>query len=189
MPVTSSDIVNQALQYIGDNTPDVTGVAPTFDSSPAGQAAARFYTPVIQSVGRQFEWDFARNTQALVSSGNNPPYPWLFEYLYPANCIEFWQIIPASVADDNNPLPTTWAVANNIVGGVQRKVVQTNLVNPLAVFNNYPDESTWDPLFRETAVRLLASVMGMALAGRPDTAQAMLDSGAAFGNVAVTRDS
>lgn len=189
MPVTSNDIVNQSLMLIGDNQPAVVGNAPNFDNSPAGKAAALLYIPTVQTVGRQFEWDFARNTVALTLSGNAAPYPWTVEYLYPTNGIEVWQLIPPVIADPNNPLPTTWEVANTIVTGQQRKVIQTNLAGALCVYNNSPTEATWDPLFREAVVRLLASGMAMAIAGRPDTAQAMLDSASAFGGIAATRDS
>lgn len=189
MPVTSNDIVNQALQLIGDNQPLVVGNAPTFDASPAGKAAALLYVPTVQTVGRQFEWDFARSTIALTLSGNAAPYPWTVEYLYPTNGIEVWQLIPPVVADANNPMPSTWEVANAVVGSLQRKVIQTNLAGALCVYNNSPTEATWDPIFRETVVRLLASGMAMAIAGRPDTAQAMLETAGAFSTLAQTRDS
>lgn len=188
MAVTATDIVNQAIQYIGDNTAPVTGAAPTFDSSPAGKAAAILYAPCVQTVARQFGWDFARNTAALVATGNAAPFPWSFEYLYPGNGVQVWQLIPAAPAPDpNNPLPVNWVVANAIVGGAQKKVIQCDLADPLAVYNNTPGESTWDPLFREAVARLLASELGMALAGRPDTAAAMLDSGARFEGAAEQR--
>lgn len=181
MAVTSTDIVNQAIQLIGDNQPLVTGVAPNFDVSPAGVAAAALYTPCVQTVGRQFGWDFARNTAALAASGNVAPNPWLQEYLYPGNGVQVWQLIATvGVFDPNNPLPVNWVVANALVSGVQKKVIHCDLVAPLAVYNNMPTESTWDPLFREAVVRLLASALGMALEGKPDTAAAMLESGAKF---------
>ena len=37
MNVSSTDIVNEALQLIGDDGPPVTGVAPNFNSSTAGK--------------------------------------------------------------------------------------------------------------------------------------------------------
>lgn len=188
MAVSSTDIVNQALQYIGDNAPVVTGTAPNFDTSPAGKAAALLYTPCVQAVGRQFGWDFARNNATLVATANIAPYPWGHEYRYPGNGVQVWQLIPNDpTADPNNPLPVNWVVANAIVAGTQTKVIHCDLVAPLAVYNNMPNESTWDPLFREAVVRLLASEMGMALAGRPDTAAAMLDSGARFEGVGEQR--
>lgn len=186
---TSTDIVNQAIQLIGANQPLVTGVYPTFDQSTAGKAAAQLYGPAVATVGRQWEWDLARNTIALIASGNAAPFPWSYEYLYPTNGIEVWQLTPPAIVDPNNPLPTTWVVANAVVGGTQTKVIQTNMVAALAIYNNNPNESTWDPLFREAVVRLLASEFAMALAGKPDSAQALLESGSAFETIAEGRDS
>lgn len=180
MAVTSNTIANQAISIIGDNVPAVTGLAPNFDSSAAGQALADLYAGVVATIGRQFNWDLARNTIALALSGNVPLLGYAFEYIYPANGIEVWQLAPNVLADPNNPLPINWSVANNVVAGVQTKVIQTNLANAQAIYNNNPNESTWDPLFRESVVRLLASELAMALFGRPDTAQDLLQSGAAF---------
>lgn len=181
MAPTSNDIANQALQLIGDNQPPVTGLAPTFDSSPAGLALAQLYAPAVATVAREWGWDFARNSVALAPSGNVAPLGWLFEYLYPANGIELWQLVPPPAATDaNNPQPINWSVANNVVAGTQKKVIWTNVPGALAVYNNNPSEATWDPLFREAVVRLLASELAMAIAGRPDTAGMLLESGAAF---------
>lgn len=180
---TSTDIVNQAIMLFGDNQPLVTGVAPSFDSSPAGKAAAQLYVPCVQTVGRQFGWDFARRTFTLVLSGNTAPFPWTVEYAYPPNGVEVWQLLPPSTTDANNPLPVNWVVANTLVSSVQTKVIQTNLASALAVYNNNPNENMWDPLFREAVVRLLASEMAMAISGRPDSMQALLESGAAFESI------
>jgi hypothetical protein len=187
MTVTSNDILNEAIQYIGDNQPPVTGQAPTFDSSPAGVAGSKFYTAVVQTVARQFAWDFSRNTFPLVLSGNPATDPFLYEYLYPSNAIQIWQLKAPSLSDPNNPLPVNWQVANTLVNNVQTKVIQTNLQNAVAVMNNNPSESVWDAGFREAVVRLLSSVMAMALAGKPDAAQAYLDSAGQFEQVAEAR--
>ena len=185
---TSTSVANQAIVLMGDNTPPVTGVAPTFDNSTAGVALQNLYAPCVATVMRQFAWDFARNSVALQLTGNAPVFGWTFEYFYPPNTIELWQVFPppASV-DPNNPLPINWNVANNIVGGVQTKVIQTNLANAQAVINNYPNESTWDPLFQEEVVRLLASELAMAIAGKPDTAQALFESAGTFGQLGMER--
>lgn len=181
--VSAVDIVNQAIQYLGNNQPPVTGNAPSFDTSAAGQAAAALYTPCVQAVAREFGWDFARNTVALVATGNVPPPDWAFEYAYPASGVQVWQLRPAVLVDPNNPLPVNWVVANAVVGGTQGRVIHTNQAGALAIFNNAPTEGAWDSDFREAVVRLLASEMAMALAGRPDTSQALLESGAAFETV------
>lgn len=189
MPVTATNIVNQAIQLIGDNQPLITGNAPAFDNSPGGIAASLLYMPAVQTVGRQFEWDMARNTIALSLTANTPPLGWLYEYLYPSNGIEVWQVTPATLADPNNPLPTNWVVANNLVSSVQKKVIHTSVAEARAVYNNSPTEDLWDPLFREAVVRQLASEFAVALFGRPDIAQAMLETGAAFEKVGEGRDS
>lgn len=187
MPVTSNDIANQAIQYIGDNQPPVTGQAPTFDNSTAGEALQKFYLPVVQSVGRQWGWDFARKTVQLGLSGGTAPYPWTYEYNYPPNGIQVWQVF-GQLSDRNNPVPTTFAIANNVVSGQQIKVIHTDIQNAYCTYNNNPREDVWDPLFREAVVRLLASVLAMAIAGKPDTAQSYLESASAFEGIGEGRD-
>jgi hypothetical protein len=180
MSVSSQDIANQALMLIGGNQPLVTGGAPTFDTSTAGKALAQLYTPCVQTVGRQFAWDMARSTIALALSGNVAPQGWAFEYLYPSNGIEVWQLLPPVLTDPNNPLPLNWNVGNALVTAVQKKVIWANIAGALATYNNNPTEAVWDPGFREAVVRLLASELGMAISGKPDSAQLYLESGAAF---------
>ena len=109
MAFTSNDIANQAIMMIGDNVSPVTGQAPSFDSSAAGQALARLYTPCYQTVAKEFGWDFARNLFTLVLSGNAAPVGWSYEYVYPAAAIEIMQIVPPTIPDLNNPLPQNWS--------------------------------------------------------------------------------
>jgi hypothetical protein len=187
--VTSTDIVNQALQLVGGNQALVTGVAPTFDNSTAGVAASLLYVPAVQTVARQFGYDFSRNTAALVASGNAAPFPFAFEFLYPTSGIQVRQLTPAALADKNNPLPINWTVANALVGGVPTKVIHTNLAAGNAVFTNQPTESTWDPLFREAVVRLLASELAMAIESKPDTSRDAFEQSNGFEQVGETRDS
>lgn len=187
MTVTSNTIANQAIQLIGDNQPPVTGLAPNFDGSAAGKALANLYLPAVQTIMRQFGWDLARSNAALALSGNAAPFPWAFEYVYPANCIQVWQLTPAVLADPNNPLPVQWDVGNTLIAGVQSKVIWANLANAQLVYNNGPDENTWDPLFREAVVRLLASELAIVIGGKPDTAQLNLQAGNGFEQMAEDR--
>jgi len=191
--LTSTDVVNQAINIIGNDIPPVTGVAPTFDDSTAGKAAQQLYGLCVNAVGRQFGWDFARNQVTLTASGNVAPFPMGFigEYLYPTNGIQVWQLfgdLAAVGVDANNPTPANWSVGNTLVTGVQKKVIWTNITAPRAIYNNAPNESTWDPLFQMAVVRLLASAMAMAIAGKPDVAQSMLESGSAFESLAESRE-
>ena len=85
MTVTSTDIANQAIQLMGDNQAPVTGVAPTFDDSTAGVALRYLYQPCIETVARQWGWDFSRNTVTMTLTPNAAPSPWTYEYIYPTN--------------------------------------------------------------------------------------------------------
>lgn len=187
--VTSTDIVNEALVLIGGNQPPVTGAAPNFDSSATGKVAAKIYASCVAAVLRQFSWDFARTAAGLALTANAAPFPWAYEYSYPANCVQVLQLTPAALDDANNPAPLAWAVGNAIVAGVQSRVIWTNAQNANAVFTISPAESTWDALFRAAVVRMLASEFAMGVAGRPDTAQANLQSAGAFETIGEGRDS
>lgn len=171
---------------MGDNQAPVTGFAPNFDTSAAGKALAKLYAPCVQTVGRQFQWDMARSTVSLSATGSPPSYAWQFEYFYPTNGIEVWQVMPQTF-DPNNPLPSRWTIGNAILSGQQQRVVRTNFANAVCVYNNSPNENTWDSLFREAVVRLLASELALAIAGKPDVAQALVETGSAFETIAEGR--
>lgn len=185
---TPVQIVNEAIQLMGDNQKPVTGTYPSFDGSAAGIAASYLYGPCVAAVGRQFEFDFGRATGALVVTGNTAPFPWAYEYTYPAAALEIWQVMPGSLTDTNNPLPTNWTVGNTLVAAVQTKVIWADLVSARAVYNNNPDPSIWDALFHQAVVRLLASEFAIALGGRPETSSVLLNSAGVFSGAAMTRD-
>jgi hypothetical protein len=169
----------------------VTGQAPTFDDSTAGKTLREIYTPCVQAVAKEFGWDFARRVITLTASGNAAPFPFglAHEYLYPGNGVEIWQLIPqAADFDPDNPLPYRPVIGNTLVSSVQTKVIWTNLANAVAAYNNVPTEATWDAGFRAACVRRLASELADAIAGRPDTAQQMLSTGATLEGVYTSRN-
>lgn len=185
--MNETDIVNQAIYILGDDQPLVIGAFPTFDGSPAGKAAAQLYGPAVATIARQFGWDFSRNWVTLVTTGNTPPPDWSQEFLYPTMGVEVRQLRPTTVADPNNPLPTTWNVGNTLVSSVPTKVIWTNLADALAVFTNQPGPDLWDALFRESVVRLLASEFAVALAGKPDTSRDLLEQAGGFTQIGAMR--
>lgn len=188
MPITSNSVANEALQMMGGNSAPISGNYPSFDSSASGIAASYLYGPCVAAVGRQFEFDFGRATGALTVTGNVAPFPWAYEYIYPTAALEIWQVMPGTLADTNNPLPTNWTVGNTLVAAVQTKVIWADLVNARAVYNNNPDPSIWDALFHQAVVRLLASEFAIALGGRPETSSVLLNSAGVFSGAAMTRD-
>ena len=183
---TSNAVANQAIFLVGDNTPPVTGNSPTFDNSTAGKALQRLYPWAVQTVGREFGWDFARSFVALTLTGNAAPFGFAYEYGYPAG-VQLWQLCPASITDANDPLPVNWSVGNAVVSSVAAKVIWTDLASAGAYFNGMPVEATWDPGFQEAVVRLLASELALAIKGKPALEQQLLQSGASFESIAEGR--
>lgn len=186
--LTPTQVVNRAIQLIGDDQPPVTGTLPNFDTSPAGVAAAALYTSVVQTVLRGYGWDFSRNVATLVETANPPPPQFAKEYVYPAMGIEVRQLQPSVIADPNNPLPISWTVGNVTLAGVPTKVIWTNLAGAQATISNQPPEGLWDAGFTESVVRLLASELAMAIAGRPETSKGLLESAGEFERAAEMRD-
>lgn len=173
---TPTIIVNRALFLQGNKVPEVSGSYPDFDTSTAGIAAKWLYPEAVKTIGGLFNWDFARKTAALSLSGNVAPSPWAFEYLFPAEALQVWQVRPATFVDPNYPIPTTWVRANAVVSGSQVSVIQTDVAGALAVYNNNPVPGTWSPGFTDAVVRWLASAFAMALSGRPETQQNILNT-------------
>ena len=176
MAVTSNDIANQAIQLMGNNVAPVLGQAPTFDTSVAGKALALLYSPCVATVQQQFEWDAARKEVSLSLSGGAASMGFAYEYLYPSNGIQVWQIRDPNLADPFDPAPYNFVEGNAVVGAAQVRVIWTDVASAKVIYNNNPTEDNWSPGFREAVVRLLASELAVALAGRPDTAQGLMDS-------------
>ena len=176
MATTSTDIANEALVMAGWNKAAVTGVAPTFDNSTVGLILQRIYQPCVNAVLRVQPWDCARAVVSLTASGNTPPFGWSYEFLYPSNAVEVWQVGPPTGYSPNNPLPQLWDVGNSLISSVMTKVIWTNVSPVQAVFNNTPTEAIWDSLLRQAVVRSLAGELALALA-KPEMT-AFLDNSA-----------
>lgn len=115
-PLTGpADVVNRALQFVGglNNFGAVTGTPPNFDNTQQGKAAGILYYGVVQTVMRQFGWDFARNYKTLSLTANSAPLGYLYEYLYPVDVVQLHQLLAsATPVDFNNPAPVRWTVGN-----------------------------------------------------------------------------
>lgn len=184
------ELVNTALRQAASRDPPITGAPPSFDDTTAGIAARYLYPEAVNTVARQFSWDFARNMVTLAASGNVGPFPMGFtlEYLYPSNGIEVWQLQPATIGDPHNPVPVNFAIGNAIVSEVQKKVIWTDLASARAIYNNNPLPELWDAAFAEAVVRYMASGFVMALGGRPETSGTLLQQASGMTESAKSRD-
>lgn len=194
MALAPADIVNRAIELIGNNVggngvKPISGNLPTFDGSATGIAAGILYPEAVQTVAREFGWDFSRNIVPLQLTGNQAPLGYTFEYAYPTNGIQVRQIVDPAQADPNDPLPIRWTVGNTGVNGILTKVIWCSVTNAKASFTNQPPEATWDPGFTAAVVRFLASGLAMALMGRPETQKDMAQASATVMSAAEARDS
>jgi hypothetical protein len=176
-PFSSAEVVNTALELIASQS----FITALNDGTPAAIAASVIYQPVVQLMMREIEPDFSRYTAALaiaVSPSQVPP--WTYEYLYPSDCVRLRQVRPlAGTYDTNNPLPVRANVAFDIISSVNQKVILTNQINALAVYTSYTvPESLWDAVFADAVSRRLADPLAMALSGRPDFADKILEESA-----------
>ena len=173
MTQTSNDVGNEALVSAGWTKIQVTGVNPTWDNTTVGIILQRIYSPVVAAVLRDYPWECGKQIgQALTLSGNAAPIPWSYEYLYPSNVVQFLQLMPAAIADSNDPLPQFWNVGNSQIAGVMTKVIWANVANARFTGTLIPIENIWDAGLRQAVVKRLAKVLAFALA-KPETAMGL----------------
>lgn len=172
-----------------DAPPKVTGQWPNFGGSPAAETLNILYGACKATVQRQWGWDASRNLVTLIATGNVGPFPppFAFEFGYPSNGIQVWQLVQSVEVDPNDPQPYNYLVGNTTVSGVQKKVIWAEFAAMAAIYNNNPTEDVMDPMFLEAFRRLLASELAIALAGKPDTSTVLLNSASSFETLGESR--
>lgn len=111
------DLCNMVLVEIGYR-PLISDI---FEGSRASRVALEVYGQTRDELLDAHDWPFARRTRPLTLLKGPPPpggynaiqvwttfYPkpgWLYEYLYPADCLEFMCVIPPPHAMFDLPLP------------------------------------------------------------------------------------
>jgi hypothetical protein len=183
-PFSSTQICNTALEQIASQS-RVTSLDPTVDSSTVAAAAAVVYEPTVWLLLRELDPDFARFTATLaLSAAATPVPPWTFEYLYPVDAVRIRQVRPpatgiGALADPNNPQVVRAQVAFDNITTVGTKVILTNQINALAVYTSASvSEALFDAVFADAVARRLANPLAMALSGRPDFAEKILQQAA-----------
>lgn len=173
---TDIDVVNNALEMISaQNT-----ISSFSDGSPEAAAAAEIYQPQVALLLRQYDWDFARKENlSLTNTGNTAPYRWANEWLYPSDGIKVRTVFPnPGTILTYDPQPLRWAEGTAIVSSVATKVLWSSLTAPVAcvyTWNAVGYESYWDSTFTQAVTCKVASVLAMAIAGRPDFHKELLE--------------
>src|SRR5258707_9463531 len=122
-------ICNLALLKIGQQVTIQSVTPPKPDGSAPATACAVLYQPTIDALFGAAKWNFARKqvyltqvktaistTSTPVPLADRPPQPWLFEYLYPADCImaRFVPAICVSTSATSSTVPLTTGASGQI---------------------------------------------------------------------------
>jgi hypothetical protein len=187
---TDVDICNMALGKIGTRT---TIVSLTEGSNEANQCNI-YYTNTRDALLRSHRWDFIRNQASLAliadaTIGQTVPIPWAYEYAYPSDCLKPWYMIPNPVSTPGTyPFPTNfpaisvdnppvkYVVGTDIVNGVRRQVILTNLPQAILVYGvSGIDPSFYDTQFVELLSIALAAAICVPLTGNAELKNSLHD--------------
>lgn len=184
------DIMNQALRAGGIPK----RIEDYYEGSDAARVALELYQQARDELLDAKDWSFNRRTAPLtVLKGPPPPggysyaIPWsniypapgfLYECLYPADCLDLRAIIQQpGLMPDTDPLPALWRVDNdptpNVVNGVatgpEAKVIYCNITTPLAVYRSkVTDPRIFDAGFTAALVALLGKRFAVAFGAGVD---------------------
>lgn len=184
--VTSpADLINLALRRIGYKL----RVGSLLEGSFAAKQSLDIYAQTRDAVLVENDWDFAernvvltlqKSAPALAGGGygyippavwnpaTNPPPPWLFQYLYPIDCLKVrnLKVIPLFVPNFD-PQPNAFSLANDTSVTPFQKVILSNVQLAEMVYTGQiTDPATYEPGFVESLAaalgrRLVPTLMGL----------------------------
>lgn len=173
------EVAREALAQIGTRS--------TITSLDDGSAEATYinllYRPILDFLLADGDYDFAMFQQAATPTGT-PQLPWTYMYDYPVSAIRIRQLIPEDF-DALDPHPVEWNL-----GPVGAKLAILTRVKISRIWYTVGgiNENVWDPLFRQSFVRMLASALAFALENRIEASKVKLDEALGFAGVAKVRD-
>lgn len=178
--VAAVDLCKQALAEIGTRS-TITALN---DGSTEANYCLLLYAPLRDFMLREGDYDFAMRSAPTVVPATTPPVPWSFIYTYPADAIRIRQLIP-SIWTPLDPKPIEW----NILTFTTSKYIVANQSSAAMLYTYAPLEDHFDPIFRESFVRLLSSSLAFALSNRIEASDKTLKEALTFAGIANLRDS
>lgn len=110
---SSLTICNKALSHLGIAKP----IASLTENSAEAQACNLFYTEVLETTLRDFEWPFAAKYATLVLDESEPNDEWAFSYIYPTDCLAIRKILSGTRSDtEDTKIP--YEIGQNSTGAV-----------------------------------------------------------------------
>jgi len=178
MATSVEDIINQGLRAAGLPL----RLNDIYEGSDAAKVALELYGQARDELLDAEDWSFNRHTAPLTLLKGPPPaggysyiqpwsnlYPapeWLYEYAYPADCVDLRAIErpPIGPMPDTDPIPQLWRVDNdstpNIVDGAatgpEAKVIYCNVTDAMAIYRSrVTNPAIFDPGFTAALVAVL----------------------------------
>lgn len=188
-----TDIMNQALRAGGIPK----RINDFYEGSEAAKVALELFGQCRDELIDGHDWAFTRRVVPLTllkgpppANGYNFAQPWsniypqpgfLYEYVYPADCIDLRAIIaPPGPMPDLDPVPANWRIDNDptpvvsgdppVATGPQAKVILANTTDAIAVYRGQvTDPTLWEPSFVEALVASLGKKFAVAFGASADS--------------------
>ena len=184
MALSVEDICNAALRRVGYPTP----IGNMYEGSRASRVALDFYSQTRDALFSEFDWSFLQQEVDLgmpiktappsgygVTPWNpavNPPPPWIYEFSYPANCINVRSVRPLPLFIPE-AMPRVNIFQQVYDAQLAAKVIVTNLARPLAIITGrVTNPAEWqDNDFIDSLIERLAVLFGRELGKDPNDTQ------------------
>lgn len=185
MTSSITDICNRALSAIGTQS----FIASLAEQSPEAVNCALWYDNTRTSLLRAAPWAFARKQLFLTLLGKfsdgTSPYPWIFKYAYPEDCLKFRYIVQPPFPIEGaisppqvgvGPIGPTWLrpsrqwrfLINSDIdeNGNEVKTILSNVCNAIGVYTRDSDNpDMFDSQFDSALTAALAHKLVIPLSG------------------------
>lgn len=183
MPLTSvknpADLANVCLARLGWKGGDIGNL---YEGSAAANVILDVYGQVRDALLRAMSPDFAQTTVSLTLqksapaggyipgvtpwSSAYPPPGWLFQYLYPDDCIKVRAVKPVAIFFPNfDPSPNVFSIANDPSLVPAQEVILCNVENAACVYTRrVTDPTQWAVDFTDAMIDSLTETAAPSLA-------------------------
>lgn len=177
-------IVNLALVQIGLGYL----VGSLYEGSTASKMALAVYAQSRDELIEEGEWDFAERTmiatllKAAPAGGYSPfqpwsfaypPLPWLYEYVYPSDCVKVRSLRPQPLGGFNpNPRFNRYSLDNDNSLNPPQRVILCDVQNAILTYaGRVTNPNTWDAAFTAALTAKLVKYLDAQKDGLKDAAQ------------------
>jgi len=175
---TQLDVAKEALAQIGTRS-KITSLT---DGSAEATYINLLYAPIRDFLLTDGDWDFSFVATGITNVGT-AAQPWIYAYSYPLDALRIRQLFPVDYYP-LDPRPVEWSISNTFAVRQINTRVEMNALH----YTRVAIEDVWDPIFRQSFVRMLASALAFALENRIEASKVKLDEALGFAGIGKLRD-